>query len=283
MDPVQIEHLVAKSYESIAPMAVHLVGKLIGAVALWIVGRLIIRLVLRMVRRGIERRQLDTTLERYLNAALGVLMQILLVVAILGVFGVETTTFAGILAAAGVAIGMAWSGLLANFAAGVFLIMLSPFRVGDRISVAGVLGAVHEIGLFVTAIDTDDNVRVYVGNNKIFSDSITNFSTNTSRRVDMAAQLPSSIDPQDAISRLRKRLPTLPHVLQNPAPQVEINTFSMAGPVLLVRAYTHDKTYWDVYFAMTQAIADEFTQAGYPVPATHQVTHHIQLPPTAAK
>ena len=271
MSQQQIEQFFQKTIESLIPLVLDVGGKLLGAIALWIVGRMIIGAVRRLVRRTSEARHVDATLIRYLDSVVGVLLQILLIIAVLGVFGIQTTTFAGLLAAAGVAIGMAWSGLLSNFAAGVFLILFSPFKVGDRISAAGVLGAVQELGLFVTAIDTDDGIRVYVANNKLCADNIVNFSTNPFRRVDMGAQLAHGVNPVEAANLLKKRLAELPNVLQNPAPMVEIDKFNMAGTVLLVRAYTHDRTYWDVYFAMTKAIADEFTKAGYPTPAEHQV------------
>jgi len=114
-------------------------------------------------------------------------LNIILVVAIRGYFGVETTSFAAILAAAGIAIGMAWSGLLANFAAGAFMVVLRPFKVGDFVTVGGITGTVKEVGLFVTALNTPDNVLTIIGNNKVFSDTIQNFSANPYRRVDLKA------------------------------------------------------------------------------------------------
>lgn len=274
MSPQQIEQFLQKTIDSLAPLVLDIGGKILGAIALWIVGRVIIGAVRRLVRRATEVRKVDATLIRYLDSVLGVMLQILLIVAILGVFGIQTTTFAGLLAAAGVAIGMAWSGLLSNFAAGVFLILFSPFKVGDRISAAGIVGCVHELGLFVTSVDTDDGIRTYVANSKLFSDNIVNFSANPYRRVDMGAQLAHGVNPVEAAARLKARLAQIPNVLKDPAPMVEIDKFNMAGTVLLVRTYTHDTTFWPVYFAMTQTIADEFTKAGYPTPAEHKVQYN---------
>jgi small conductance mechanosensitive channel len=274
MSPEQIQQFFHNFTNALGPWILTIGAKLLGAIVLWIVGRIVIAGIRSGVRRASEVRHLDATLIRYLDSCLGVLLQILLMIALLGVFGVETTTFAGVLAAAGVAIGMAWSGLLAHFAAGVFLIIFSPFKVGDRINAAGVLGTVHELGLFVTAINTDDGIRVYVANNKLFSDNIINFTANPYRRVDMAAQLAHGVNPLDAIARLKARLAQIPEVIKDPGPQVEIDKFNMAGTVLLVRTHTHDKNWWSVYFAMTQAIADEFTKAGYPTPAEHSVHHN---------
>src|SRR6188474_1524860 len=149
--------------------------KVAGAVALWLVGRWLISLGLGLVARAAARQRFDVTLTRYMQTALRILLNVALLVAILGFFGVETTTFAALLAAGGVAIGVAWGGLLANFAAGVFLVFLRPFKVGDVISAAGVTGTVEAIGLFGTVINTPDNVQTLVGNNKVFSDTLQNF------------------------------------------------------------------------------------------------------------
>src|SRR5262249_55624373 len=168
--------------QTVTTMLTALGLKVLGAIVIWIVGRWLIALALRLIGGPLTRQKIDPTLARYIQSATAVLLNIVLVVAILGFFGVETTSFAALLAAAGVAIGMAWSGMLANFAGGVFLVILQPFKVGDFVTAGGVTGTVEEIGLFVTTIDTLDNVRTIVGNNKIFSDTIQNFSANAYRR-----------------------------------------------------------------------------------------------------
>ena len=133
-----------------------LAWQLAGAILLWVVGGWVINLVGNLSNRGMTRQKVEPTLIRYVEATLRVIMRIVLVIVILSVFGIETTSFAALLAAAGIAIGAAWSGLLANFAAGAFLIILRPFKVGDFISGAGVIGTVKEIGLFATTIDQPD-------------------------------------------------------------------------------------------------------------------------------
>ena len=200
------------------------------ALALWIVGRWLIGLFLRMIGRGMTRQKIDPTLIRYFQNAVGAILNIVLVIAILGFFGVQTTSLAALIAAGGVAIGLAWSGLLANFAAGVFLVILQPFKVGDFVTAGGIMGTVHEIGLFVTYIDTLDNVRHIVGNGKIFGDVIQNYSTNAYRRVDLTAQLAHGVDVHVAMAALKKALAGIPNVITNPAPDVEILTFTLAGP-----------------------------------------------------
>ena len=239
------------------------------ALALWIVGRWLIGVSINIIGRSMTRQKIDPTLIRYIQNAVGAILNIVLVVAILSFFGVQTTSLAALIAAAGVAIGLAWSGLLANFAAGVFLIILQPFKAGDFVTAGGIMGTVHEIGLFVTYIDTLDNVRHIVGNNKIFGDVIQNYSTNAYRRVDLTAQLAHGVDVHAAMALLKKALAGIPNVMTSPAPDVEILTFNLAGPVLAVRPYCNNKDYWQVYFDTNRLIKETFTTAGFEVPEQH--------------
>jgi len=243
--------------------------KILGAIAIWIIGRWLIGLSLRMIGSALTRQKIDPTLVRYIHSAVAAVLNIVLVIAILGFFGVETTSFAALIAAAGVAIGMAWSGLLSNFAGGVFLVILQPFKVGDFITAAGVTGTVEEIGLFASTINTPDNVKTMVGNGKIFADTIQNFSSNPYRRVELTAQLAHGVDPQAAIALLKPALVQIPNVIAEPAPDVEILTFNPSGPVLAVRPYCNNDHYWQVYFDTNRLIQDTFTHAGFPVPEQH--------------
>ncbi len=255
--------------ESLQENGVDIGLKLLGGIVLWIVGRWLISFALGLAQKAMTKNNLDRTAAEYIVAALKVLLTIALVVAILGFFGVETTTFAALLAAAGVAIGMAWSGLLANFAAGIFIVILRPFNNGDFVTVGGITGTVKEIGLFVTTVDTMDNVATIVGNNKIFSEIISNFSLNDVRRVDLVAQLNHTVDPNEAIAKLKTALAKLPHASKEVGPDIHILEFNLAGPVLCVRPYVHTDHYWDVYFATNMAIKETFGDAGYPVPEKH--------------
>lgn len=251
--------------------------KLVGAFVLWWAGRLLISLAMRLVQSALTARQVDATLQRYLVSIIGVVLNLVLVIGILGFFGFETTSFAALLAAAGVAIGAAWSGLLSNFAAGAFLMVLRPFKVGDYIGGGGVEGTVREIGLFTTTILAPDNVITMVGNGKLLGDTLKNYSAAPYRRVDRLAQIDHSVDPADAIARLRQRLPAIPNVLAEPAPEVAILDFNALGAQLAVRPYCHTDHYWQVWFDTNQVIREEFSRAGYAVPARHEV--QTEAPP----
>ena len=261
-------------------MAVYLIPaawKVLGAVVLWIVGSWAIKIIGNLSGRGMRAQKVDPTLIKYFEATIRVILRIVLVIAILAIFGIQTTSFVALLAAAGVAIGMAWGGLLANFAAGAFLIILRPFKLGDMITAAGVTGDVKEIGLFATSIDTVDNLRIIVGNNKLLGDNIVNYTTNPFRRVDLKAQLAHGVDPFEAAAKLRDRLKQIPNVITDPLPHVEILEFNLAGPVLSVRPFCHNKDYWQVFFDTNKAIAEVGTAEGYPPPWTKQLIFHRPL------
>lgn len=266
-----METFLQSALEKSTEIGIAFGAKLLGALALWIVGRWLIRMASRLLGRVLQSRALDSTVSGYAQSAMRVILNVALIVAILGFFGVETTTMAAVIAAAGVAIGMAWSGLLANLAAGIFMIVLRPFKVGDFISAGDVLGTVEDIGLFVTTIDTMDNVRTIVGNNKVFSGNIQNFSTNEVRRVDLVAQLDHSAKVPEVVAALRAELAKIPHVAVSPAPDVEILEFTLAGPKLAVRPYVNNKHYWQVYFDTNRVIRE--CTASLSVPHTH---HHLQ-------
>jgi len=253
--------------------------KVLGAGVLWLAGRWLIGFAVQLLRRSLKRQEFDATISGYLLTSLSILLNIALVVAILGFFGVETTTFAALLAAGGVAIGVAWGGLLANFAAGAFLVFLRPFKVGDVVTAAGVTGTVGSIGLFGTTINTPDNVLTIVGNNKIFSDTIQNFSANAYRRVDLTATINNSVDHHHAIRLLKSGLARIPNVLASPVPDVDVLQFTAAGPLLCVRPYCANAHYWQVYFDTNRLIREVFGEANFPAPVPE---YALSGPPPAA-
>ena len=256
-------------YETARPVVVAIALKIVGAIVLYIIGRWLIGLVGTLITKALERQKIEPTVIRYIGNTITVALNILLVIGILGYFGVETTSFAALIAALGIAIGAAWGGLLSNFAAGVFILVLRPFKVGDYVQAGDVEGTVRAIGLFTTAIDTPDNVNTMVGNAKVMGGTIRNFSNNPYRRVDLTAQLDHTVDPHDAIRRLKDALPAIANVMKEPKPDVEILTFNERGPVLAVRPYVHTDHYWQVYFDTNKAIRDTFGAAGYPAAEAH--------------
>ena len=240
--------------------------KLAGAIALWIAGIWLIRIALKVLRRAFAKSSLDPTLVGFLLNILGALLRVVLAVAILGFFGIQTTSFAALLAGAGIAIGAAWSGMLSNFAAGVFLQLFRPVSNGDFVEGGGVTGTVEEVGMFVTTILSLDNVRHIVPNGKFFGDTIVNYSSHPYRRVDLIAQLDNSADVARAISLLKEGLRAIPNQFPGMEADVEILEFSERGPRLAVRPYTNNQHYWQVYFDTNRTIVEVLGRNGFPVP-----------------
>jgi small conductance mechanosensitive channel len=230
---------------------------------------MLIGIVSNLVMRGMERQKVEPTVIRYIGSVITVALNVILVVAILGYFGVETTSFAALVAGLGIAVGAAWGGLLSNFAAGVFILVLRPFKVDDYVLAGDVEGTVRMIGLFSTTIDTPDNVQTLVGNAKVMNGTIKNFSSNPYRRVELTAQLDHSVDPADAVGRLKEALQKIANVATEPTPTVEILTFTERGPVLAVRPFCNTAHYWQVYFDTNRVIRETFGAAGYPAAEAH--------------
>ena len=255
--------------ETARPILIAFGLKVLGAIAAYIVGRMLIGFASNLVMRALERQKVEPTVIRYIGSVITIALNIVLVVAILGYFGVETTSFAALVAGLGIAVGAAWGGLLSNFAAGAFILVLRPFKVGDYVVAGEVEGTVRMIGLFNTTIDTPDNVQTMVGNAKIMTGTIKNFSANPYRRVELLAQIDHSVDAGDAIRRLKEVLPKIANVVAEPKPDVEILTFSERGPVLAVRPYCNTAHYWQVYFDTNASIRSTFGAAGYPAAEAH--------------
>jgi len=251
--------------------------KILAAIAFWIVGRWLIGKVIGLIQAAMGRNHVDPTLTKYLGSIVSVALNIALVLGILGYFGIETTSFAAMLAGAGVAIGAAWSGMLGNFAAGAFMLVLRPFKVGDFVGVGGITGTVHELGLFGTTVITPDNVLTLVGNSKVFADTVMNYSARPTRRVERTAQLAGSVDALDAIARFKAAVAAIPNVATVPAPEVNLLDINLVGTVIAVRPYCHTDHYWQVYFDTNEAIVRVAKEAGWPAPTPTQIMKTVAM------
>lgn len=244
--------------------------KVIVAIAIWIIGGFVINGMVKVARRALVLRKFESTIVTYASSALHVILRAALIMIILEVCGIPTTSFAAILGAVGVAIGVAWSGLLSNFAAGIFLVVLRPFKVGDYIGAAGQTGTVAQIGLFVTKLTADNNIMIHIGNNKIFSDIIINYSTNDTRRGDFRFQIAHGVDVEEAMSLLLNTITNIPGVLTTPAPTVTVIELNASGIALSIRFYATTPTFWATYNAANKAIAKLYTEGRWPAPASFQ-------------
>ncbi|MFN3591649.1 MAG: mechanosensitive ion channel family protein [Thermaurantiacus sp.] len=261
-----METEIASWRDKYSPILMDGALKVGAAILLYMVGRWLISFAIATLQRVLTARNFDPTLQRYIANILGVVLNILLVVAILGYFGLQTTSFAALLAGVGLAIGAAWSGLLANFAAGAFLIIFRPYKVGDYVEAGGIEGTVVEIGMFNTVINTPDNVLTIVGNGKITGETLKNYGANAYRRVNRTMQLAHGVDPLPVIEALRPRIAAIPNVLSEPAPVVEIHDFNELGTVLAVQPFCHTSHYWQVWYDTNRAIVEAGKALALPPP-----------------
>ena len=267
---------VEKIFDFLANEGLSFSMKIFAALAAWVIGRWIINMVIGLIGSLIQKSgRVDKTLAEYLKSITSVILNIVLALALFDIFGVQTTSFTALLAGAGLAIGTAWGGLLTHFAAGVFIQVLRQYKVGDFVCIGGVTGTVKELGLFGTTLITPDNVITIVGNNKIFSENISNYSTLDFRRVDCTAKVANSVNVEQAILLLKSSIQNIPNICSSPTPDIEILEFTPSGPVLCVRPYTHTDNYWQVYFDTNRTIVKTFSDAGFPVPETPQVNRNI--------
>lgn len=249
--------------------AVPLAFRLLGAIGLWIVGTFAIRALRRLAHTVLTRRTIDPLLARYVESAFNVSLNLLLLLVIFEVFGIETASIAAVLVAASFAIGAALSGLLGNLAAGAFILTMRPFKVGDRLILDDAVGEVEALGLFVTTLNTDSNARVFIGNGRFLKENLRNRVRGTLVRVDRSIVLPHGQDPSEAIRALDERIRALPKVSREVAPQIGILERTSAGSVLAVRPFCDSSDYVSVYYETNAVIWETFDAAGYPPPETH--------------
>jgi small conductance mechanosensitive channel len=259
------------NWESIWQLLTHqgldLVLKLVGAITTWTIGRWVLTQAMRVVSALIDRgRRMDPTLAKYLKAVAAVVLHVLLIVVVLDIFGISTTSLAALLAGAGLAVGAAWGGLLRHFAAGIYLQLIRPYQVGDLVSLGGIQGRVEELGLFNTRLINNDNVLTVVGNDKIFTDTVHNFSAMPARRVECLVKIAHGVDVTRAMETLRAAVQTIAHVCTEPPPEVGIWQFTAEGPLLCVRPYTPAEHYWQVYFDTHRSVALALAEGGFPPP-----------------
>ncbi len=236
------------------------------AIAVWIIGRWLIGFAMNLIMKSMTRQKIDPTVIGYATSTLRMILNVVLVVALLSFFGIETTTFAALLAGLGLAIGAAWGGLLANFASGALLVFLKPFRTGDFVTAGAMTGTVEEIGMFVTTINTPDNVRTFVGNNKIFSETIQNFSSNSYRRVDITAPVAHSVNIKEAMAQITASVGKIQNVVGLPEPDIKILGYNASGCVLAIRPYCHTDNYWQVYFDTHEVVKSVLGDGGFSAP-----------------
>ncbi len=247
--------------------------RLIGVVATLVAAWLFAKWAGKAVGRGLEGTKLDETLRRFFTKAVRYVVLILAVIMCLGVFGIETASFAAVIAAAGLAIGLAFQGTLSNFAAGVMLLLFRPFKVGDFVSVAGVMGTVKEVAIFFTELATPDNRRVVVPNSKIFGDTIENITHHETRRVEVSVGVDYSAKVDATRKILEQAIERVPEALADPAPQVWLAELGASSVDWKVRAWAKTSDFGTVHQALTEAVKGALDEAGVGIPFPQMDVH----------
>ncbi len=233
--------------------------------------------VAKMIKKGIvklmEKRKVDPTLVSFCSSLLYVALQAFVIIAMLGALNIQTASFVAVLATAGLAVGLALQGSLSNFAAGVLMIVFKPIKVGDFVEAGGTVGAVQEISIFTTIINTPDNKKVIVPNAKVMGDNITNFNANGSRRVDLVAGISYGDDIDKAKAILEGILAADERVLKDPAPTVAVVEMADSSVNLVVRPWVVGDDYWGVYFDTTETIKKRFDEEGISIPFPQRDVH----------
>ncbi|NIP60905.1 MAG: mechanosensitive ion channel [Gemmatimonadetes bacterium] len=246
---------------------------ILGAIVLLVVGRWIAGRLRSLTRRTAERARLDPTLSGFVGMGVYWLVLVFVIVAILGVFGIPTASMVAILGAAGLAVGLAFQGTLSNFASGVMLLIFRPISVGDFVEVGGSKGTVRSIGIFSTAMDTPDNVRVVVPNSGIFGETIQNYSVNENRRIDLVVGVGYDDDLQLAKDTILRVLKEEARVLAEPEPVVAVSEMAGSSVNFVVRPWVEAPDYWAARWDLTRALKEELEAAGLSIPYPQRDLH----------
>ncbi len=240
--------------------------KVVIALVIYFVGKQIIKWIIRLMDKAFNRHKVETSLRSFLRSLVKALLMVMLVFAIVQTLGVNTSSFLALFASAGLAIGMALSGTLQNFAGGVVLLLLRPYKVGDYIESMGQSGTVESIGLFSTSLKTPDNQTIYVPNNSIATSIIDNYSQSETRRVDWTLSISYGDDVDVARREILAMLEADARVLKENAPVVLVKTLNSSSVDLVIRAWVNNADYWGLYFDMNEKMYKELPSKGINFP-----------------
>jgi len=245
--------------------------KLIAAILIWIIGSWIIKLIIKAVRKAMTKAEYDESLKKFLLNLITWIFKIVLILVVLGTVGIETTSFAAILAAAGLAVGLALQGSLGNFAGGVLIMIFKPIKIGDLIEAQGELGVVKEIEIFTTKLKGLTNREIIIPNGALSNGNIINYTTEGTRRVDLVIGVSYDADIKQTKDVLLNVLTSHPKVLKDPAPAVTVMELADSSVNFAVRPWCNGDDYWDVYFGITENVKIALDAAGIEIPYPHAV------------
>lgn len=245
--------------------------KIIGAIVLYIIGSFVIKKLIGVMGKVMTKNNYDESLQKFLLNLGGWALKIFLIISVIGILGVDTASFAAVIAAAGLAIGLALQGSLANFAGGVLLIIFKPYKIGDLIEAQGVIGVVKEIEIFTTKLTTPENKLAIVPNGAMGNGNIINYTAEGVIRVDTTVGIDYDEDIKTAKNVLLEVLTSNPKVLKDPAPSVNVANLGDSSVDLAVRPFCKPEDYWDVFFATVEGSKLALDEAGISIPYPHEV------------
>ncbi len=245
--------------------------KLIAAILIWIIGSWIIKMIIKGVSKAMTKAGYDESLKKFLLNLITWVFKIVLIIVVLGTVGVETTSFAAILAAAGLAIGLALQGSLGNFAGGVLIMIFRPIKIGDLIEAQGEVGVVKEIEIFTTKLTGLSNKEIIIPNGALSNGNIVNYTTEGTRRVDLVYGVGYDSDIKQTKAVFDKVLSAHPKILKEPAPTVALSELGDSSLNFVVRPWCNAEDYWAVYFEITEQVKEALDVAGIEIPYPHQV------------
>jgi small conductance mechanosensitive channel len=247
--------------------------KLVGAILALVIGLWLVRWVLKLVNKAMTRGSVDESLKPFLISLIGALLKVMLAISIMSMLGIAMTSFIAILGAAGLAVGMALSGTLQNFAGGVIILLFKPFKVGDFIEAQGYSGVVKEIQIFVTILTTADNKTIIIPNGGLSNGAMINYSTQPTRRVDWVFGIGYGDDLQKAKTLLANLLAADARVLKEPAIFIGLGEMADSSINITVRAWVKAEDYWGVFFDTNEKVYDEFNASGINIPYPQMDVH----------
>lgn len=268
---------VDKIMEQGISMAVEYGPKVLGAIAVWIIGGFVIKTVIKIVMKMLNKTKTDESLKPFTKSLLGIVLKVLLVVSVLGMVGVDMTPFVALLGAAGIAIGMALTGVLQNFTGGLIILMFKPFKLGDFISAQGHSGTVSEISIFHTTLKTVDNKTEILTNGALATSSLTNFSVEEKRRVDWTFGVGYGDDPDKVRKVIREVCAQDNRILKDPDYFIALSEMADSSVNFVVRVWVKASDYWGVYFDINEAIYKAFMKENISIPYPQMDVHLDKL------
>ena len=251
--------------------------KILAAIAILVIGRIVVGIIVGVVRRLMTRANVDETLTKFVVSLTRIALMVFLVIAAVGALGVQTTSFVAIIGAAGLAIGFALQGSLANFASGVMLIIFRPFKAGDYVEAGGSAGSVEAISIFNTVLKTPDNCKVIIPNSKVTGDNIVNYSAMEMRRIDLVFGIGYGDNLRLAKETLNEIIAADSRILKDPEPTVAVLELADSSVNFAVRPWVKTADYWAVYFDLTEKIKLTFDQKGISIPFPQTDVHVHQV------